>query len=278
MSTISAATVMALRNRTNAPMMDCKSALQEANGDMDKAAEVLRKRGKAIADKKAEREATEGRIGTFIDPAQKVGALIEMRCESAPVAKSEPFIQLCNEVARQVALKGAKTVDELLAQPLVDNPAKTVSERITEAIGVLRENIKPARIFAFKGLLGSYCHHDGSVGVMVEVQGDKADPQLLRDISMHITAKNPVATRREDVPKETVAKEMEIARSQAAATGKPANIVDKIAEGKLKTWFAENVLLEQPFVKDDSKTIGDLLKSAGLTLVKFVRLKVGELS
>ncbi len=276
MSTISAAAVMALRNRTNAPMMDCKSALQEANGDMEQAAEILRKRNKAIVDKRSERETAEGRVVAFIDPAQKVGSLVEVRCESAPVAKSEPFVQLCNELARQVALKGAKTPEELLAQPLLDDPKKTVSDRVSEVIGLIRENIKPARVMAFKGLLGSYCHHDGMVGVMVEVQGDKADPQLLRDISMHITAKNPVAARREDVPKETVEKEMEIARSQAAATGKPANIVEKIAEGKLKTWFAENVLLEQPFVKDDSKTIGDLLKSAGLTLVRFVRFKVGE--
>lgn len=276
MSTISAAAVMALRNRTNAPMMDCKSALQEANGDMEQAAEILRKRNKAIVDKRSERETAEGRVVAFIDPAQKVGSLVEIRCESAPVAKSEPFVQLCNELARQVALKGAKTPEELLAQPFIDDPKKTVNDRVSEVIGLIRENIKPARVMAFKGLLGSYCHHDGMVGVMVEVQGDKADPQLLRDISMHITAKNPVAARREDVPKETVEKEMEIARSQAAATGKPANIVEKIAEGKLKTWFAENVLLEQPFVKDDSKTVGDLLKSAGLTLVRFVRFKVGE--
>jgi elongation factor Ts len=276
MSTISAAAVMALRNRTNAPMMDCKSALQEANGNMEQAAEILRKRNKAIVDKRSERETAEGRVVAFIDPAQKVGSLVEIRCESAPVAKSEPFVQLCNELARQVALKGAKTPEELLAQPFIDDPKKTVNDRASEVIGLIRENIKPARVIAFKGLLGSYCHHDGMVGVMVEVQGDKADPQLLRDISMHITAKNPVAARREDVPKETVEKEMEIARSQAAATGKPANIVEKIAEGKLKTWFAENVLLEQPFVKDDSKTVGDLLKSAGLNLIRFVRFKVGE--
>ena len=276
MSTISAAAVMALRNRTNAPMMDCKSALQEANGDMEQAAEILRKRNKAIVDKRSERETAEGRVVAFIDPVQKVGSLIEVRCESAPVAKSEPFVQLCNELARQVALKGTKTPEELLAQPFIDDPKKTVNDRISEVIGLIRENIKPARVMAFKGLLGSYCHHDGMVGVMIEVQGDKADPQLLRDISMHITAKNPVAARREDVPKETVEKEMEIARSQAAATGKPANIVEKIAEGKLKTWFAENVLLEQPFVKDDSKTVGDLLKSAGLNLIRFVRFKVGE--
>jgi elongation factor Ts len=278
MSTISAAAVKALRDRTNAPMMDCKQALSEAGGDMDKAADILRKKNKAIMDKKGERETAEGRVAAFIDPEMQVGALVEVRCESAPVAKSEAFVQLANELARQVALKSAKTVDELLAQPLATDAKKTVGERIAETVGLIRENMKPARMARLTGQLGSYCHHDGSVGVMVQVDGPKADPQLLREVCMHITAKNPVAARREDVSPDLVAREKEIARSQAAATGKPPNILEKIAEGKLKTWFAENVLLEQPFVKDDAKTVGDLLKAAGLKLVKFVRLKVGELS
>ena len=275
---ISAAAVKALRDRTNAPMMDCKAALAEANGDMEKAAEILRKKNKAIQDKKGERETAEGRIAAFIDPAQQVGALIEVRCESAPVAKSKEFVQLANELARQVALQKPQTVPELLEQAYVGDPKKSVHEHIGEAVGLIRESMKAARFVRLTGLLGSYVHHDGSVGVMVQVEGAKGDPQLLRDVSMHITAKNPVAARREDVSPALIEKEKEIARSQAAATGKPANIVDKIAEGKMKTWFAENVLLEQPFVKDDSKTVGDLLKSAGLTLVRFVRLRVGELS
>jgi elongation factor Ts len=278
MSTISAAAVMQLRNRTNAPMMDCKSALTEAGGDMEKAADILRKRNKAIQDKRGERETAEGRVAAFIDPAQQVGALIEVRCESAPVAKSDAFIELANDLARQVAQKAPASVDELLKQPFVGDSKKTVNDRIADVVGVIRENMKPARFVRLTGQLGSYCHHDGSVGAMVQVEGGKADAQLLRDVSMHITANNPLAGRREDIPAEQVEKERDIARSQAAATGKPANIVDKIAEGKLKTWFAENVLLEQPFVKDDSKTVGDLLKQAGLKLVRFARLKVGEKS
>jgi elongation factor Ts len=160
----------------------------------------------------------------------------------------------------------------------VDDPKKTVHDHIGEVVGLIRENMRPARLAQMTGLLGSYCHHDGSVGVLIQVEGERADPQLLRDVSMHITAKNPVAGRREDVPAALIEKEKEIAKSQAAATGKPANIVEKIAEGKLKTWFAENVLVEQPFVKDDSKTVGELLRSAGLKLVRFIRYKVGELS
>jgi elongation factor Ts len=278
MSTIPASAVMALRNRTNAPMMDCKSALAEANGDMEKAAEILRKRNKAIQDKKGERETAEGRIASFVDPAKEVGALVEVRCESAPVAKSEPFVQLANDIARQVAQKNPANVEALLAQPFVADPKKTVNERIGEAVGLVRENMKPARFARYTGQTGSYCHHDGSVGVMVLVEGPRADQQLLREVSMHITAKNPVAVRREDVPADVIAKEMDIARSQAAATGKPAGVVEKIAEGKMKTWYAESVLLEQPFVKDPTKTVGDLLKAAGLKLVRFVRLRVGELS
>jgi elongation factor Ts len=201
-----------------------------------------------------------------------------MRCESAPVAKSDQFAKLANDVAKQIALKAPATVEALLAQPFVDDPKRTVSDRITDVVGLIRENMKPARMVRMTGLLGYYIHHDFSVGVMVQVEGAQAGPQLLKEICMHITSKNPVATRREDISAETLAKEKEIARSQAAATGKPANIVEKIAEGKMKTWFAENVLLEQPFVKDDSKTVGDLLKAADLKLIKFVRFKVGELS
>jgi elongation factor Ts len=278
MSTISAAAVKTLRDRTNAPMMDCKAALTEASGDMDKAVEILRKRSKDIQVKKGTRETAEGRIAAFIDPAQLVGAVVEMRCESPPVVKSEQFVQLANDIAKQVALKNPATVEALLAQPYLGDAKKTVNEHIGEVVGLIRENMRPARFVRLTGQLGSYCHHDGSVGVLVQVEGPRADPQLLRDVCMHITAKNPVAARREDVPPALIEKEKEIAKSQAASTGKPANIVEKIAEGKMKTWFAENVLVEQPFVKDDSKTIGDLLKGAGLKLVKFVRLRVGELS
>ena len=278
---ISAAAVKALRDRTNQPMMDCKAALIEANGDNDKAVELLRKKSKDVQDKKVSREMAEGRITAYVDAAQKVGALLEMRCESAPVAKSDQFAQLANDVAKQIALKSPATVEALLSQPLVDDPKRIVSDRITDVVGLIRENMKPARMVRMTGLLGYYIHHDFSVGVMVQAEGAQAIPQLLRDVAMHITAKNPVALRREDISAETVAKEKEIAKSQAVATGKPANLVDKIAEGKMKTWFAENVLLEQPFVKDESKnpkTVGELLKAAGLNLVNFVRFKVGELS
>jgi elongation factor Ts len=282
MSTISATAVKSLRDRTSLPMMDCKSALTEAQGDMDKAIEILRTRFAKIQVNKAARETAEGRIAAFVDQPQQLGALVEMRCESAPVVKSEHFVHLANDIAKQVALKNPRSVEELLAQPYVADAKKTVHDRIGEVVGMIRENMKPARFARFTGETGSYCHHDGSVGAMVQVEGGMADPQLLKEICMHITFKNPVAARREDVAAEVVAKEMEIAKKQIAADpknqNKPANILEKIIEGKMKTWFAENVLVDQPFVKDDSKTVGELLKSASLKLVKFIRFKVGELS
>jgi elongation factor Ts len=282
MSTISAGAVKALRDRTNAPMMDCKAALTEAGGDMEKAVEVLRKKSKDIMDKKGARETAEGRVSIFIDVAKQVGAILEMRCESAPVAKTEHFVQLATEMARQIAEKNPKTPDELLAQPFLGDPKKTVSERIGEVVGLIREKMKPERFTRLSGgHFGDYTHHDGSVGVLVQAEGAKADQQLLRDVCMHITARNPLAAREEEVPPTVLAKEKEIAMAQLASdpknANKPANIREKIVEGKLKAWLKENVLVDQPFVKDDSKTVGELLKAAGLKVVRFVRYKVGEI-
>ena len=152
--------------------------------------------------------------------------------------------------------------------------------RMGEVIAVIREAMKPGRMVRLQGHLGSYVHHDGSIGVLLQVEGDHPDAQVLRDVCMHIAATKPIAARREEVPAEVVEKEKEIARAQIANdpknAGKPANILDKIAEGKLKTFFAENVLIDQPFVKDATKSVGQLLQSAGLKVVRFVRYKVGE--
>jgi elongation factor Ts len=275
---ITAAAVDQLRKRTGMQMMKCKAALVEADGDMDKAVEILRKSNKEAQDKFVSRETAEGRIGVFIDPAAQIGAIIEVRCETAPVVKSDLFIQLVNDLAKQVALKDPPSVETLLTQPFVDKPAQTVNERIGETVGLIRENMRVARFSRLAGVLGSYVHHDGTVGVMVQVEGAKGDEQMLRDVSMHVTARNPMAALREHLAADRIAKEMEIAKTQATeqGKGKPANIVEKIAEGKMRTWFAENVLVEQPFVRDETKTIGQLLGSAGLKMVKFVRYKVGE--
>ena len=280
--TISAEAVKKLRDRTGMQMMKCKAALTEAGGDMEKAVEILRKQNKEAQDKAASRETAEGRIGVYVDNAAKVGAIVELRCESAPVAKNEMFVKLANDVAKQVALKGATTPEELLAQPFIDDPKHTVNERIGEVVGLMRENIKPARMVKMTGLLGHYVHHDGNVGVLLQVEGDKADAQLLRDVSMHVAAKAPLVALAEHLPQERIAKETEIANEQVKAdpknASKPANIIDKIVEGKVKAWVSENVLNDQPFVKDESKTISQLLAAAGLKLTRFVRLRVGEVA
>jgi elongation factor Ts len=277
---VNAADVKKLRDRTGMQMMKCKAALTEAGGDMEKAVEILRKQNKDAQDKTASRETAEGRIGVWIDPVARIGAIVELRCESAPVAKNEMFVKLATDVAKQIAVKDAKTTEDLLAQPFIGEPARTVNERIGEVVGLMRENVKPARMARLEGILGEYVHHDGTVGVLLLVEGEKGDPALLRDVCMHIAAKNPLAAVREQMPQERIDKEMEIARSQALETGKnkPANIIEKIAEGKVRTWFAENVLAEQPFVKDESKTIAELLRGAGLKLKRFVRLRVGEVT
>jgi elongation factor Ts len=269
---ISATLVKTLRDRTNLPMMECKKALAQTGGDLDKAIDLLRTNFKNVAVSRGGKETAEGRIGAYVAPDMKTAALVEMRCESPPVVKSEAFITLTNDVAKAVAEKNPSNVEALTADA-------QVAARITDTVGLIRENMKPARFQRIAGgLIGSYVYHTGTIGVLVQVEGTKADPDLLKDICVHITSKNPMAARREDMPADVVAKEKEIATAQAVATGKPPQIAEKIAEGKLKTFFAENVLVEQPFVKEESKTVGDLLKAAGLTLKGFVRFKVGEAS
>ena len=275
---ITAADIKILRDRTNLPMMECKAALTEAGGDMDKAIDFLRKKysgheaqGRPRDRRGPHRRLHRSRAESRGHPrnALRVGPGRQEPSSSSSWPTRSPSRSPCKTPA---------SVEALLTQPFVDDPKKTIQELIGEVYGQLREVMKPHRFARLTGLLGEYCHHDGSLGVLLQVEGDKAEPQLLRDVCMHIAARNPVSGKREDVPEEVIDKEKEIARAQAAATGKPANIVNMIAEGKMKTWFAENVLLEQPFVKDDSKSVGDLLKSNGLTLVRFLRYKVGDVN
>jgi elongation factor Ts len=275
---VTAAMVNELRKRTDRPMMECKSVLVEADGDISKAIDILRIRNKGISGTRGMNETAEGRIGAFIDNDAGVGAIVEMRCESAPVAKSDHFIALAAEIAKHVAAKNPTTVEELLAQEM--SPGKTVTDRIHEVLGLLRENMKVQRFQRLSGgTFGEYIHHDGSLGVLLQVIGPNGSASLLRDVCMHVAAvqPTPVAARRDEVPAALVAKEKEIAQAKAEATGKPPQIAAMIAEGQMKTWYAENVLVEQPFVKDQAKTVGQVLKEAGLEVTKFVRYKVGAI-
>jgi elongation factor Ts len=275
---ITAALVNELRKRTDLPMMECKAALQACGGDVEAAIEHLRKAGAKASLKRAGNETAEGRIGAYLDNAAQVGAIVELRCESAPVAKGEYFVKLASAVAKVVAAKNPASVDALLTAD--SGNGKTVQDLIHDVIAVLRENMKVQRFARLTGgMFGEYIHHDGTLGVLLQVKGTGANPGLLRDVCMHIAAvqPTPVAARREEVDPALVAKEKEIAKAKAEATGKPPQIAEKIAEGQMKSWYAENVLVEQPFVKDQAKTVGQVLKEAGLEVVKFVRYKVGEI-
>ncbi|HEV3144744.1 MAG TPA: translation elongation factor Ts [Gemmataceae bacterium] len=283
MSEISATAVKELRDKTNLPMMDCKKALVEAGGDMEKAIQILRERNKNVAVKRGERETAEGRIGTFIDPPAQVGAIVEVRCESPMVAKAEDFIQLAHDLAKEIALSNPKTTDELLARPFLGDTKRTVKDRIDEAIGLIRENMRVARFRQLTGLVGEYVHHDGALGVLLQVTGAKAEPVLLRDVCTHIAALNPQYLNPAAIPADVAEKEKQLAKQQAAeqAAGKPANVVEKIAEGRFRTWMEESVLSQQPIanqMKYGKKTVGDLLKAAGLELKQFIRYKVGEIT
>jgi elongation factor Ts len=276
MAEISAAMVRDLREKSGLPMMDCKQALTETGGDPQAAMELLRKRGAAAAEKKAGRTTTEGRIGKFRDPAGGVAALIELQCETAPVASNPMFRELADQIAKQAAVSGNTNPDAIGNEAFVDNKSVTITGLMHEVLNRLRENMKLTRIVRETGRTAIYVHHTGKVGVMIAVEGSGGDDSLLNDICMHITAVQPRAISRDQVSKELVTKEEEIAREQILASGKPAALVDKILTGKMDRWFSEQVLLEQPFVKDDKKTVGQVLKEAGVSVTRFTRLQVGE--
>jgi elongation factor Ts len=201
------------------------------------------------------------------------------------VAKSDQFMAMVYDLARGVAENNPESVDQFLTQPL--SPTKgSVTDRINDVIGLIRENMRVQRFQRlYGGVFGEYVHHDGTLGVLLQTKGTGGNAEVLRDICAHIAALNPVYAKTEDVPADILAKEKEIALQQIQGdpknAGKPANILEKIVEGKLKTWAGENVLLEQPIAnqaKYDKKTVGQLLKAAGLELVGYVRYKVGEVA
>jgi elongation factor Ts len=275
MAEITAAMVKELRERSGLPMMDCKKALAETDGDQAAAMELLRKRGAAAAEKKAGRAMAEGRIGSYSDPEKGVAALVEMQCETAPVSNNPEFKALAEKIAKHAALSGSVDPEKIGAEKFVDDPSQAVQDLLHDVLNRIRENMKIARIVRATGRTASYVHHNGKVGVLITVEGQGGDDVLLNDVCMHVAAMAPMAITREQIPADVVAKEEEIAREQIRASGKPDNLVDKILTGKMNRWFAEQVLVEQPFVKDDKQTVGKLLEKAGLKITSCVRLMVG---
>jgi elongation factor Ts len=276
MAEITAAKVKAFRDRTGLPLMDCKRALTEANGDEDKAYEALRKAGEQLADKRAGRETAFGRFGIYCGSDKSVGAMVELKCESAPVAANEETIQLANDLAQQLAEgPGADTAEELLEQPSPSKPGMTLGEQKAELFNRIREVFNVGRMVKIDSSCGGYTHNAGTVsGVLVAVDG--GDDQLAKDISMHIAAMRPESLSVDDLPEDVVNKEREILRAAALQEGKPENIVDKMVEGRLRNFYAQRVLLEQPYVKEDKMTVGSYAKEHGMQIKQFVHWELGR--
>ncbi len=273
---ISAEQVKQLREKTGAGMMDCKKVLTETNGDEEKAIELLRERGIAKAAKKSDRIAAEGLVTTYVTENQKVGVVVEVNAETDFVAKNEEFRTFVNDVAKQVAEKAPSTVEELLSQTSIAEPDKTVQDVLTNKIATIGENMSIRRFERFEtnGLIESYIHGDGKIGVLVELEGGNSE--LAKDVCMQIAAARPEYLDREAVPADRVEHEMEILKAQAVNEGKPEAVAEKIVQGRIGKFYGEICLVEQDFVKDPDQKVGKLVESKGAKIIRFVRFEKGE--
>ncbi len=274
---ISAKDVKQLRDLTGAGMMDCKRALQDADGDLDAAIDHLRKKGQKVAAKRAEREALQGMIVTRINDSGQTGIILEVNCETDFVARNDEFVSFTNTVADVILDHRPSTLDELLALPI--DQGRTVKETVTDLTGKIGEKLDVRRFFILtseSGQVIDYIHPGSRLGVLVSVTGQGEVSSTGRDIAMQVAALNPVAAHRDEVPQEIQDKELEIGREAARLEGKPEHILDKIARGKLERFFKDNVLVEQPFVKDASQRVRDVLKGAGADVDGFIRCALGE--
>ena len=274
---VTAALVKELREKTGAGMMDCKKVLTETDGDLEKATELLRERGIAKAAKKSGRIAAEGLVEAYITTNGKIGAVVEVNSETDFVAKNEEFKAFVADVAKQVAEKNPSTVEELLEQESISISGKTVQEVLIDKIATIGENLSIRRFTRFEtgdGMIEKYIHGDGRIAVLVNVTSD--DKELAKDVCMQIAAAKPEYVNRESVPAERVEKEMEILKAQAMNEGKPAEIAEKMVQGRIGKFYGEICLIEQPFVKNPDSKVSDLLKTKGATVVEFARFEKGE--
>ena len=274
---ITAEQVKELREKTGAGMMDCKKVLTETNGDEEKAIELLRERGIAKAAKKSDRIAAEGLVTTYVTDDKKIGVVVEVNAETDFVAKNEEFRSFVADVAKQVAEKNPATVEELLEQPSIVEPDKTVKDVLTNKIATIGENMSIRRFERFEtkeGMIKDYIHGDGKIAVLVEMEN--ATEELAKDVCMQIAAARPEYLDRESVPAERVEKEMEILKAQAMNEGKPAEIAEKMVQGRIGKFYGEICLVEQPFVKDPDQKVGKMVESKGAKIIRFARLEKGE--
>jgi elongation factor Ts len=289
MSQITAAMVKELREQTGAGMMDVKSALTEADGNMEEATKILRKKGLAAASKKAGRVTAEGAVQSHVEG--NVGVLVEVNCETDFVGRNENFVNFAKEVAKVIAQSRAESVEELSNEPWPgDAEGLNIGQKVASMIGSIKENISIRRFARYEApagaSIGTYIHGGGKIGVMVEVVAQGGDParagDVARDVAMHVAAAEPRFLRREDVTEKDLDTEREIARDAAAKSGKPPEIVEKMVSGKMDKFYGEACLLEQPYIRDDKATVTQHLAKQGKEhgceygITRFTRYKLGE--
>ena len=287
---ISAQQVKELRDKSGVGMMDCKKALVESNGNIDKAFDYLRKAGVAKAQKKEGRDAKEGLIISEISSDGRFGTLLELNCETDFVANTDDFKSLGSDIIKHIKNSEFSQLDDILNEKFINDNNKKVKDVITDAVGRLGENIVLSRFCNYRvesGLVVSYIHPGSKLGVLLKFNSDEvSDKDSLNDfgkeISMHIAATSPISVSIDDVSSEIIAKEREIFSDQAKKSGKPDNIIEKMVDGRINKFYKENVLLEQVFVKDPSKLVKDLISeksnssNLNLSVSEFSRFQIGE--
>ena len=273
---VTASLVKELREKTGAGIKKKKKVLTETDGDMEKAAELLRERGIAKAAKKSSRVAAEGLVVAYVSDDKKTGAVVEVNAETDFVAKNEEFKTFANDVAEQIVKENPTTVEELLSQKSIKDTSKTVSEVLTDKIATIGENMSIRRFVRFtsNGLVEKYIHGEGKIGVLISMEG--GNEEVAKDICMQIAAARPEYLDRNAVPQERVAKEMEILKAQAMNEGKPAEIAEKMVQGRLGKFYGEICLVDQPFVKDPNIKVSELLSSKNAKVIEFARIERGE--
>ena len=274
---ISASMVKDLREKTGAGMMDCKKALTETNGDMEKAIEYLREKGITKAAKKSSRIAAEGLVLAYVSEDNKVGAAVEVNSETDFVAKNDEFRTFVQALAKQVALNNPADVEALLNEEYIEEAGKKVSEVLTDKVAKIGENMNIRRFVRFEttdGLVESYIHGNGKIAVLVNMKN--ADTELAKDICMQVAAARPEFLDEASVPAERLAKEMEILKAQAMNEGKPEAIAEKVVQGRIGKFYSEICLVDQEFVKNPDMKISELLKTKNAEIVEFARIEKGE--
>ena len=274
MAQITAALVKELRERTGAGMMDCKKALTAVEGDMDKAIDFLREKGLAAAAKKAGRIAAEGVVGSFVSADGKIGAIVEVNCETDFVAKTDGFKALVEKIAAHIVATKPADVEALLASEL---DGQTVEALVTASVAKIGEKISVRRFALYEapeGVVAAYIHGGGKIGIIVELKGGNAE--LGKDVAMHVAAANPSYLERSQVPAAELEHEKEVLSEQAKNEGKPEKIIEKMVMGRINKYYKEVCLVDQEFVKDPDQTVGKLVKAAGAEVLAFSRFQLGE--